>query len=51
MVNKKNYDRDILALNDTQLEQFVLDWVTEKTNKIYYLAARFPGSGDLGRDI
>lgn len=51
MVNKKNYDRDILALNDTQLEQFVLDWVTEKTNKIYFLAARFSGSGDLGRDI
>ncbi|MBF4990224.1 ABC-three component system protein [Methylophilus sp. QUAN] len=51
MVNKQIYYRDILALDDTQLEQFVLDWVNEKTKKTYSSAARFSGAGDLGRDV
>lgn len=51
MVNKQNHYRDILALNDTELEQFVLDWVTEKTLKTYDSATRFSGAGDLGRDV
>lgn len=47
---KKTYDRDVLALDDVQLEQFVLDWVNSKTNQ-YVETARFSGAGDLGRDV
>jgi hypothetical protein len=47
---KKIYDRDVLALDDVQLEQFVLDWVNSKTNQ-YVEAARFSRAGDLGRDV
>lgn len=47
---KKTYDRDVLALNDDQLEQFVLDWVKSKTTQ-YVEATRFSGAGDLGRDV
>jgi hypothetical protein len=45
-----NYDRQILALDDVQLEKFVREWVGCK--KAYYLdVTRFSGSGDLGRDV
>lgn len=47
---KKSYDRDVLALDDTQLEQFVLDWVDAKTAG-YVETTRFSGSGDMGRDV
>ena len=47
---KKNYDRDVLALDDTQLEQFVLDWVKSKTSS-YFDTTRFSGAGDMGRDV
>lgn len=49
-MTKKSYDRNILALDDTELEQFVLDWVKSKTG-IYIEITRFSGSGDLGRDV
>ncbi len=44
-----NYHRQILALNDTELEQFVLAWISGK--KIYAEVTRISGSGDLGRDV
>jgi len=44
-----NYDRQLLALDDTQLERFVREWVDHKTN--YHEIARFSGAGDLGRDV
>lgn len=47
---KKVYDRDVLALDDVQLEQFVLDWVNSKTTQ-YIETTRFSGAGDLGRDV
>jgi hypothetical protein len=44
-----NYDRQLLALDDTQLERFVREWVDHKTN--YFEVTRFSGAGDLGRDV
>lgn len=44
------YDRLVLALDDTQLEQFVREWVANKKNK-YVEVARVSGPGDLGRDV
>jgi hypothetical protein len=45
-----NYDRQLLAMNDTQLEQFVREWVGLKT-EYYVEVTRFSGAGDLGRDV
>lgn len=47
---KNNYDRQILALDDAELEQFVNDWISCKA-KGYFEVARFSGAGDLGRDV
>ena len=47
---KNDYDRQILALNDVQLEQFVKDWIACKA-KGYVEVTRFSGAGDLGRDV
>jgi len=44
------YDRQILALNDTELEQFVRDWVASKKPE-YFDVTRFSGAGDRGRDV
>lgn len=49
-IMKNDYDRQILALNDTQLEQFVNDWIDCKA-KGYVEVTRFSGAGDLGRDV
>jgi hypothetical protein len=49
-MQKKRYDRDVLALDDTQLEHFVLDWVKSKTAS-YVETTSFSGPGDLGRDV
>lgn len=49
-MTKKIYDRDVLALDDVQLEQFVLDWVNSKTTQ-YVETTSFSGAGDLGRDV
>jgi hypothetical protein len=43
------YDRDILALNDTELEQFVRAWVEKKAG--YHQVTSFTGPGDKGRDV
>jgi hypothetical protein len=42
-------DRQILAMTDTELEQFVRDWV-ELKKKDYVEIERFTGPGDRGRD-
>jgi hypothetical protein len=49
-MTKKTYDRDILALDSVELEQFVLDWVYSKKSK-YLETTRLSGAGDLGRDV
>src|SRR4249920_1985692 len=43
-------DRQILAMTDTELEQFVRDWVDLKKND-YVEIERFTGPGDKGRDV
>jgi len=43
-------DRQILALTDTELEQFVRDWVELKKGA-YVEIERFTGPGDRGRDV
>ena len=42
-------DRLILALTDTQLEEFVRQWATKKSE--YGEVERFTGPGDMGRDV
>jgi hypothetical protein len=42
-------ERQILALTDDQLEQFVREWATHK--KEYLEVQRFTGPGDMGRDV
>jgi hypothetical protein len=44
------FHRDILALDDEDLERFVRDWIARKTSD-YVEVQRFSGAGDLGRDI
>lgn len=43
------YRRQILALNDDQLEEFVRQWALKKTE--YVEVERFTGTGDMGRDV
>ena len=42
-------ERLIIALNDTDLEKFVREWVGHK--KEYVEVERFTGPGDMGRDV
>jgi hypothetical protein len=44
-----HYRRQILALDDDQLEEFVRQWVLKKPE--YVEVERFTGTGDLGRDV
>ena len=44
------FHRDILALDDEDLERFVRDWIARKASD-YVEVQRFSGAGDLGRDI
>ena len=44
------FHRDILALDDEDLERFVRDWIARKTSS-YVEVQRFSGAGDLGRDV
>ena len=44
------YGRQVLALSDSELEQFVRDWIDAKKPK-YSEVESFTGSGDLGRDV
>src|SRR5690349_3682298 len=41
--------RQILALTDEQLEQFVREWISHK--KEYVEVERLTGPGDMGRDV
>lgn len=50
MKNAYKYKRDILALQDDQLEAFVRDWVNNK-KRDYVAVTNFGGGGDLGRDV
>ena len=43
------YRRQILALDDDQLEEFVRQWAIKKTE--YIEVERFTGTGDMGRDV
>lgn len=45
-----DYDRQILALDDVQLEKLVREWVAQQKGK-YDLVKRFAGAGDMGRDV
>ena len=42
-------ERQVLALTDDQLEQFVREWTTHK--KEYIDVQRFTGPADMGRDV
>lgn len=44
------YHRQILALDDENLERFVRDWIARKTSD-YVEVERFSGAGDQGRDV
>lgn len=44
------FHREILALDDEELERFVRDWIARKTSD-YVEVQRFSGAGDLGRDV
>ncbi|MDO8605461.1 MAG: hypothetical protein Q7R40_02890 [Phaeospirillum sp.] len=46
----RHYHRDILALDDDELELFVFDWMRQK-EKGYVKVERFSGSSDMGRDV
>jgi hypothetical protein len=48
--SKAKYRRQVLALNDSELEAFVREWVGCKKS-IYEEVTSFGGSGDLGRDV
>jgi len=49
METNYEYRRQILALDDDKLEEFVRQWVLKKTD--YIEVERFTGTGDMGRDI
>jgi hypothetical protein len=46
-----DYSRHILALDDADLERFVLRWAHVKTTPKYHSVQRFAGAGDMGRDV
>lgn len=46
-----NYRRHLLALDDDELEQFVLRWAKVMAAPKYHHVERFSGSGDMGRDV
>lgn len=46
-----DYSRDILALDDAELERFVLRWLQVMTVPKYHSTQRFAGAGDMGRDV
>lgn len=50
MINVSKYKRQLLALDDTELEEFVHDWIAKKV-QIYVDHDNFTGSGDMGRDV
>ena len=46
-----DYSRQILAMDDADLERFVRRWVKVMTNPAYHHVERFSGAGDMGRDV
>jgi hypothetical protein len=46
-----DYSRHILALDDAELERFVLRWLQVMTTPKYFSTQRFAGAGDAGRDV
>lgn len=46
-----DYRRDILAMDDKQLEQFVHRWAKIMTHKTYVDVQIFADAGDMGRDV
>ncbi len=44
------YARHVIAMDDDELEEFVLDWLNYKT-AAYASQERFSGPGDMGRDV
>ena len=46
-----DYSRDILALDDAELERFVLRWLQVMSNPKYHSTQRLAGAGDMGRDV
>ncbi|UCA47016.1 ABC-three component system protein [Pseudochrobactrum sp. XF203] len=49
MGNNYDYRRQLLALDDDQLEEFVRQWALKKAE--YIKVERFTGTGDMGRDV
>ncbi|MCU1250299.1 MAG: hypothetical protein JWQ49_3328 [Edaphobacter sp.] len=45
----KDYARQVIALDDTALEEFVRQWVSRRCQ--YLEVHRFTGTGDMGRDV
>lgn len=45
-----DYHRQILALDDDELERFTRDWVVARKSE-YFEVHRFAGAQDLGRDV
>lgn len=50
MLNVSKYQRSLLALDDSDLEKFVHDWVAKKIT-LYVSHENFTGTGDMGRDV
>lgn len=50
-MRRMDYSRHILALDDADLERFVLRWAQVKTTPNYHAFQRFAGAGDMGRDV
>ncbi|WP_131800308.1 ABC-three component system protein [Enterovibrio norvegicus] len=50
-MNSFDYERHILILDDTELEQLVRKWAVHQTQKNYVSSYRHGGSGDMGRDV
>lgn len=44
------FHRDVLALDDEDIERFVRDWIPRMTSD-YVEVQRFSGAGYLGRDV
>ncbi|MCG9771575.1 hypothetical protein L1D59_23580 [Pseudoalteromonas piscicida] len=50
-MNSFDYERHVLALDNTQLEQLVRKWADCQIERKYVSAMRYGGAGDLGRDV
>lgn len=50
-MNSFDYERHILILDDTELEQLVRKWADHQIKKNYVAAYRHGGAGDMGRDV